>query len=176
MGTLINPQHELFAELVAAGEPKRSAYFRAFPEARVDSGQRLMRDRDVAARVAELQREAAERHMVTVDNLAAHYRYIVEQCLLTAKYTDALKALDQLGKLYGLPSKQDVNVNVSFGGTITTEDAFEAKLAAYSARYPDRVDMVEIARIALGAMREHRALIDVTPGDVDTDVDQDLEG
>lgn len=169
MGTLANPKHELFAELVAAGEPRRTAYFRAFAEARADSSYQLMRNKDVAARIAELQREAAERHMVTVDNLAAQYRYIVEQCLLTAKYTDAIKALDGLGKLYGLPSKQDVNVNVSFGGTITTEDAFEAKLAAYSARYPDRVDMVEIARIALGAMREHRALIDVTPGDQETD-------
>ena len=162
MGVLLNPNHELFAELLAAGEPRRTAYFRAFPDARVDSGQRLARDKDVAARVAELQREASERHNVNVDSLAASYRYILEQCLLTAKYTDALKALQSLGALYGLPSKQELNVNVTFNeGQITTEQAFEAKLAAYAARYPDRTDMLEIARIALGAMRDNTEVLDL---------------
>jgi phage terminase small subunit len=71
MPTLRNPRHERFAEELATGKTADAAYVLAGYKENRSNAARLGADRDIQARLAEIQSVGAERAAVTVETLIA---------------------------------------------------------------------------------------------------------
>jgi hypothetical protein len=71
MPTLRNPRHERFAEELATGKTADAAYVLAGYKENRSNAARLGADRDIQARVAEIQSVGAERAAITVETLMA---------------------------------------------------------------------------------------------------------
>ena len=69
--TLRNPRHERFAQELAAGQAADAAYVMAGYKENRSNAARLGADRDIQARVAEIQSVGAERAAITVETLIA---------------------------------------------------------------------------------------------------------
>jgi phage terminase small subunit len=69
--TLRNPQHERFAQELAAGKTSDASYVVAGYRANRSNAARLNANRDIQKRVAEIQSVGAERAAVTVETLIA---------------------------------------------------------------------------------------------------------
>ena len=69
MPTLRNPRHESFAEELATGKSADAAYVHAGYKENRSNAARLGADRDIQARVGEIQSVGAERAAITVESL-----------------------------------------------------------------------------------------------------------
>jgi hypothetical protein len=69
MPTLRNPRHEKFAQELATGKTADAAYVLAGYKENRSNAARLGADRDIQARVAEIQSVGAERAAITVETL-----------------------------------------------------------------------------------------------------------
>lgn len=104
----LTPKQEAFARKVAEGETSSAAYRHAYntenykPESVWVNAAKLMGDARVLQRVEELQAQAAERSLVTVESLAAEY----EEARALAKETQQPAAMSTAttgkARLYGL--------------------------------------------------------------------------
>ena len=69
MPSLQNPRHEKFAQELATGKTVDAAYVLAGYKENRSNAARLGADRDIQARVAEIQSAGAERAAITVESL-----------------------------------------------------------------------------------------------------------
>jgi hypothetical protein len=101
---LKNAKHELFAQLIAKGESQTRAYVAAgYAEKGARAhGARLAANGSVAARVAELQARAVERHDVTVDSLTRDLVGIREKAIASDQPAAAVSATKLLAQIHGL--------------------------------------------------------------------------
>jgi hypothetical protein len=122
MPVLINPKHERFAQLIAGGANKTEAAksLGYSPSRAASTGCNLAKDRNIAARIAELSLRASEQAIcsVAVDRawVLGRLRSVVERCMQSEPIIDdncnvgvftfnpagATRALELLGKQLGL--------------------------------------------------------------------------
>src|SRR5690242_14103478 len=69
MPMLRNPRHERFAQELATGKTADAAYVLAGYKENRSNAARLFADRDIQARLAEIQSVGAERAAITVESL-----------------------------------------------------------------------------------------------------------
>ena len=122
MSALENPQWETFAQEVAKGSSLVRAYEKAGYEANYDSARanssRLLSYANVSERVAELQELAAQRTLVTIDNLTTQLEEARELAMKDDKgAAAAVSAIMAKAKLHGLDvnkveTKSTMNVHI----------------------------------------------------------------
>ncbi|PSH64888.1 Terminase small subunit [Phyllobacterium brassicacearum] len=104
MPALSNLKWEAFAQAVVQGGPASRAYSRAYRatgnSAEVNAA-KLLRNTQVAARVAELQNEVQAKTMVTVEGLTRDLFEIKRQAMIDGKYAAAVSALELIAKMHG---------------------------------------------------------------------------
>lgn len=110
---LTNPQHEMFAQLVAKGMPKSDAVLEAGYRASrgPQAASRLMGDDNIAARIAKLQKRAAERAVVTMETLIVELEEARDIARQGGQAAAMVSATKEKGILLGLRvEKRDMTV------------------------------------------------------------------
>jgi phage terminase small subunit len=106
MSKALNHRQEAFCRYLAQGLPQSRAYIEAGYSARGNSAEVhasiLVRNRKVAARLADLQAEAAGRSMVTVDSLVAELNEMLRLAIECENPTAGVSAIMGKAKLLGL--------------------------------------------------------------------------
>jgi phage terminase small subunit len=122
MPILPNPRHESFAQALAKGKSAAEAYVAAGYKDNRSAASRLSTNVNVAARVAELQGKAAERAILTVEDIA---RQLDEDRTFARENGAAAAAVSATmgkAKVLGLiVEKHDVSGSISL--TVSPEDA-----------------------------------------------------
>lgn len=126
-GPLKNARHEKFAQELAKGKSQVEAYAAAGYEPKESNASRLIANDKVAARVEELKGRAAERAVVTIENLTQRLLAIAEK---GEAATDApllsvgRAALMDAAKLNGLlTDKQALDITTA-GRPLTLRDFY----------------------------------------------------
>jgi len=106
MPVLKKEQHELFAQALANGASKADAYWQAGYKAKTvesasTAGGRLLKNVEVANRVAELQREAAMKADITREWLLEQGKAILAAAMNDSSHAASVAALKELGVLSG---------------------------------------------------------------------------
>jgi phage terminase small subunit len=132
MPVLESSRHEAFAQALAKGRSATAAYAEAGYEGDRTAASRLSTNVNVQARVAELQEKAAERTIVTVEDIAAQLdedrTYAREKGAAAA----AVSATLGKAKVLGLIVDKAENVNLNYD--VTDEPASEEDWAAEHAQ------------------------------------------
>ena len=105
MAKLDNPQQEGFCrEYVIDVTNQAAAAIRAGYSAKTAASQasRLLKNVNIAARVAELQAEAAERNEVTVDNVISELVELRDGAKAAKQFGPAIRAEELRGKTLGM--------------------------------------------------------------------------
>jgi phage terminase small subunit len=106
MPKLLNHRHERFAAALSQGKSQKDAYvqagYRSTGNAAEASASQLVKKPKVAARVAELQAEAARRSEVTVDDLVADLNMMFKLALASRNPAAGVSAIMGKAKLLGL--------------------------------------------------------------------------
>lgn len=139
---LDNPRHEMFAQKVALGMEQGAAYeesgFEARGKSAHESASRLVKDKDVAARITQLRSEAAAKVQMTKEQLLEFLVEVVKtpagnvtddhRLCQSYKHTDTerslkipdkLRAAELLSKLcdWQAPDRISMDVKVTIGGS-----------------------------------------------------------
>jgi hypothetical protein len=104
MPALSNFKWEAFARAVVRGGPASHAYAKAYNvkgNVAEASAARLLRNVQVAHRVAELQEQVQVRTIVTIDSLTRDLFEIKRQAMSERKYAAAVSALELIAKMHG---------------------------------------------------------------------------
>lgn len=109
-------RHEVFAQHIAAGETNLEAYLSAgytFISQQTTSAcaSRLLKNANVAARVAELRAGIALRHEITVDSLVQKLEDIAAQASSLGQTAAAVSAVKEIAILAGLRVEKRDNTN-----------------------------------------------------------------
>lgn len=108
--------HEYVKDLNGTQAAIRAGYA---PRAAGVEGARLLINANVAAKVAELQREIAAKNEVTVKWLMDSFKEIHTKSFATEDYGSANKALENLGKMIGAfekdNSQKSIKIRVGYG-------------------------------------------------------------
>lgn len=104
MPILANQQHEAYAQALASGHNAHEAYELAGykPDAKRGNATRLKANKQVRARVKELQLAAAERTEITIASLTAMYLDDRRRAHEINQLSVAKGAVDSIAKLHGL--------------------------------------------------------------------------
>ncbi len=135
MAKLDNPRHESFCrEYVIDVTNQAAAAIRAGYSAKTAASQasRLLKNVNVAARVAELQAEAAERNEVTVDNVIAELVDLRDGAKAAKQFGPAIRAEELRGKTLGMfvDTKRDDSHKMSDTTLVALIDQLMGKDAA----------------------------------------------
>jgi len=126
----LTPKQEAFAHAVASGKTQADAYRHAFSatkmkaETVIQSASRLMADRKVAARVAELRKPVADATQMT---LAGHLQRLADLSASAekeGKYSAAVSAEIARGKASGL-YVESVELTGKDGGPLETKTTID---------------------------------------------------
>ncbi len=110
----LTPKQEAFAQAYLETSNASEAYRRAYNTTNMKDNSiwecacRLLKDRKVTSRLAELQQMSAERHNITIDSLTKMTMKAYEEAQRVAPTTgqmqtsSMIKAAEFLGKLHGL--------------------------------------------------------------------------
>ena len=133
MPALDNPRHERFAQQLAKGKSATEAYTDAGYKGDRTAASRLSTNANVQARLAELLSKAAERAVVTVEDIA---KQLDEDRVFARENGAAAAAVSAtLGKakVLGLIVEKSENVNLNYDVTDepATEDEWAAQHAAH---------------------------------------------
>ena len=132
MPVLDNARHEAFAQHLAKGLSASEAYVKAGYKANDGNAATLKGNQRVKARVAELQAKAAERTVVTVEDIA---KQLDEDRAFARKSGAAAAAVSAtLGKAKVLGLIVDKAENVNLNYDVTDEPATEDEWAAEHAK------------------------------------------
>jgi hypothetical protein len=104
MPALFNLKWEAFARAVVRGGPASHAYAEAYHvkgNVAEASAARLLRNVQVAHRVAELQEQVQVRTIVTIEGLTRDLFEIKRQAMIDGKYAAAVSALQLIAKMHG---------------------------------------------------------------------------
>jgi phage terminase small subunit len=101
MPILSNPRHELFAQEIAKGKTAEAAYRLAGYKPSVKNAQRLKASKSVRSRVSEMQSRAAERAIVTVEDLIAEAEEARKGAMQAKQFAAAVSAIKEKGILSG---------------------------------------------------------------------------
>ncbi len=130
MGLLRNPRHERFAQELAKGNSTAMAYALAGYRKDKTNGFRLLKRREVRARVEQLQAEGAERAVVTLAGITARLMDVVVRAEggdSAAMLSVARMGLVAVAKLNGLDRKvQQGRTLEDFLDALDREDAAAA--------------------------------------------------
>lgn len=122
MPILPNPRHESFAQALAQGKSASEAYVEAGYQPNDGNAGRMNRNEQVRARVAELQEKAAERAVVTVEDIARQLDEDRQFARQNGSAAAAVSATMGKAKVLGLiVEKHDVSGSINL--TVSSEDA-----------------------------------------------------
>lgn len=131
MARLTNRRHEAFAREIAAGTKVHEAYALAGFKPHRANGCRLLRQADVAARIAELQREHGERAAITADRVVAEIARVAFGNIVKAFEFDAGAKRLKVGDLTSLPDELAAAISeIKIGDDGATTIKAHAKLPA----------------------------------------------
>jgi phage terminase small subunit len=128
MPVLDNARHERFAQALAKGETADAAYVSAGFSANRGNAARLNANESVRKRVAELQAKAAEKAVVTVEDIARQLDEDRDFARTNGSAAAAVAAT--LGKAKVLGLVVDKAENVNYNVDVTDEPASEEDWAA----------------------------------------------
>jgi hypothetical protein len=101
MAALLNQRHEKFAQGLAEGKSATEAYQLAGYAPNDGNAARLKGNDRIESRVAELQRQGAERTLITLESLLAEAGDIQTKAIAKGNYSAAVSALTLKAKLSG---------------------------------------------------------------------------
>jgi phage terminase small subunit len=101
MPILSNPRHERFAQALAEGKSATEAYEVAGYSPNDGNAARMKGNDRIMQRVAELQKQAAKRSVITLESLIAEAGDIQTKALAKGHYSAAVAALIAKAKLSG---------------------------------------------------------------------------
>lgn len=128
MPALDNPRHERFAQHLAKGKSATEAYTDAGYRGDRTAASRLSTNVNVQARLSELQAKAAERTIVTVEDIARQLDEDRKFARETGAAAAAVSATLGKAKVLGLIVEKSENVNLNYD--VTDEPATEDEWAA----------------------------------------------
>jgi phage terminase small subunit len=132
MPVLDNARHEAFAQHLAKGLSASEAYIKAGYADSRSAASRLLTNVNIKARLAELQSRAAERTIVTVEDIAKQLDEDREFARTNGAAAAAVSATLGKAKVLGLIVDKAENVNLNYD--VTDEPDTEADWAAEHAR------------------------------------------
>ncbi len=132
MSVLDNSRHEAFAQHLAKGKSATEAYEKAGYKGDRTAASRLSTNVNVQRRVAELQEKAAERTVVTVEDIARQLDEDRAFAVKTGAASAAVSATLGKAKVLGLIVDKAENVNLNYD--VTDEPASEDEWAAEHAK------------------------------------------
>jgi phage terminase small subunit len=128
MAPLSNARHEAFAQHLAKGLSASEAYVKAGYSANEGNCIRLKGNERVAARLAELQAKAAQKAVVTVEDIARQLDEDRAFAVSTGSASAAVSATLGKAKVLGLIVDKAENVNTNYN--ISDEPLTDAEWAA----------------------------------------------
>lgn len=132
MPVLENARHEQFAQHLAKGLSASEAYVKAGYKANDGNAATLKGNQRVKARLVELQSKAAERTVVTVEDIARQLDEDREFARETGAASAMVSATLGKAKVLGLIVDKAENVNLNYD--VTDEPASEADWASEHAK------------------------------------------
>ena len=111
MPILENPRHEAFARELAKGKTADEAYQLAGFSANRGNATRLKAKESILARLEELQGEAANRAIVTIESLIAEAEEARAAAMENGQLSAAVSAITAKAKLAGLWLEKRENLN-----------------------------------------------------------------
>lgn len=129
MAVLKNAKHERFAQGLAQGMTADEAYVEAGYKAHRGNASTLRANQNVLDRISELQHKAAERAVVTVEDIARQLDEDREFARKNGAASAAVAATLGKAKVLGLvvEKSENVNINVDVTDEPATEDAWAAE-------------------------------------------------
>lgn len=128
MAVLPNARHEAFAQALAKGKSATEAYTEAGYRGDRTAASRLSTNVNVQRRLAELQQRAAERTIVTVEDIAKQLDEDRQFARENGAAAAAVSATLGKAKVLGLIVDKAENVNLNYD--VTDEPATEDEWAA----------------------------------------------
>jgi uncharacterized small protein (DUF1192 family) len=140
-----NPRHELFAQELAKGRTPEEAYAESGYRPHRQNAHRLMTNDDIRARIAELQTEAAERTVTTVEDIV---RQLDEDRALAYRRGSASAAVQATmgkAKVLGLiVDRQDVSIAGDVALQALTDEELDRRIAVLQAELAAAGALVEV--------------------------------
>lgn len=125
---LKNTRHELFAQALATGASQSDAYEKAGYKRSNNGASRLADNKDVQARLAELQARHAAQCDVTVESLSAEFDEIKELAVADGQYGPAVQALERKARLHGFLTTSKHELTGKDGAPIETVTRIERRI------------------------------------------------
>ena len=145
------PASRAYVDVLAIGLPASRAYVDAGYDARNNAAEanasRLLRNAKVAARLSELQLNAATKSEITAELVAAKLMRAFEEALRFRQASAAVQAMSALAKLLGLnaPEKVDAEVALMRKPSCFPGAPLEMSAEEWEARYSPRALQLQLA-------------------------------
>lgn len=114
MPVLDNPRHERFAQELAKGKTADEAYVLAGYEANRGNATRMNANESISGRIAELQNRAAERAVVTMEDISRQLDEDRDFAHKVGSASAAVAATMGKAKLHGFLVERSENVNHNY--------------------------------------------------------------
>lgn len=136
---MLNPKRERFCQEYVKDLNATQAYIRAgySPQGAGQGGERLLRNVEIAARIAEIQAKVSERLELTQEKVLLNLEQSRVAAINDGQHSAAIKATELLGKHIGMwPNKQEITVNKMETMSLDELD----RLIGWLRSFPDAAD------------------------------------